>query len=132
MVVATDDERIEEACRQLGIDCTRTRDHPTGTDRIAECAQHLHADAYINVQGDEPLITALRLFRQLPHGRRSEPRAWRCCASSNTGTAYRCSPSRTTGLRSAHLRTLPEPTGSSGRGSNCMAPPTRVPVGPAP
>ncbi|MEU4273134.1 hypothetical protein [Streptomyces sp. NPDC026092] len=27
------------------------------TDRVAECAQRLHADAYINVQGDEPFIS---------------------------------------------------------------------------
>jgi CMP-2-keto-3-deoxyoctulosonic acid synthetase len=31
-------------------------DHPTVTDRVAECAQHVEADAYINVQGDEPFI----------------------------------------------------------------------------
>ncbi|WP_241826834.1 cytidylyltransferase domain-containing protein [Streptomyces graminilatus] len=29
---------------------------PTGTDRVAECAQRVQADAYINVQGDEPFI----------------------------------------------------------------------------
>ncbi|MFD8011583.1 3-deoxy-manno-octulosonate cytidylyltransferase [Streptomyces sp. NPDC058955] len=57
VLVATDDERIEDACRELGIDCMRTGDHPTGTDRVAECAQRLHADAYINVQGDEPFIS---------------------------------------------------------------------------
>ncbi|MEU9859337.1 3-deoxy-manno-octulosonate cytidylyltransferase [Streptomyces sp. NPDC047971] len=57
VVVATDDERIEEACRDLGIECMRTGEHPTGTDRVAECAQRLSADAYINVQGDEPFIS---------------------------------------------------------------------------
>ncbi|MFG2651246.1 3-deoxy-manno-octulosonate cytidylyltransferase [Streptomyces sp. NPDC048436] len=56
VVVATDDERIEAACHELGIDCVRTGEHPTGTDRVAECAERLHADAYINVQGDEPFI----------------------------------------------------------------------------
>ena len=55
-VVATDDERIEAACRRLGIPCVMTGDHPTGTDRVAECAQRVQADAYINVQGDEPFI----------------------------------------------------------------------------
>ncbi|MFF4173004.1 3-deoxy-manno-octulosonate cytidylyltransferase [Streptomyces sp. NPDC001744] len=57
VVVATDDERIEAACRELGIERMRTGAHPTGTDRVAECAQRLHADAYINVQGDEPFIS---------------------------------------------------------------------------
>ncbi|WP_058042250.1 3-deoxy-manno-octulosonate cytidylyltransferase [Streptomyces roseifaciens] len=55
-VVATDDDRIEATCRRLGIPCIMTGEHPTGTDRVAECAQHLQADAYINVQGDEPFI----------------------------------------------------------------------------
>ncbi|WP_344612577.1 3-deoxy-manno-octulosonate cytidylyltransferase [Dactylosporangium salmoneum] len=56
-VVATDDERIEAACQQLGIECIRTGEHLTGTDRVAEVAERLPADAYINVQGDEPFIT---------------------------------------------------------------------------
>nr|WP_256098539.1 3-deoxy-manno-octulosonate cytidylyltransferase [Streptomyces agglomeratus] len=57
VVVATDDERIEEVCRELGIECVRTGEHLTGTDRVAECAERLSADAYINVQGDEPFIS---------------------------------------------------------------------------
>ncbi|MFF7777067.1 3-deoxy-manno-octulosonate cytidylyltransferase [Streptomyces tanashiensis] len=57
VVVATDDERIERACHELGIECMRTGEHLTGTDRVAECAEHLSADAYINVQGDEPFIS---------------------------------------------------------------------------
>lgn len=56
-VVATDDERIETACHELGIECIRTGEHLTGTDRVAEVAQHLPAEAYINVQGDEPFIS---------------------------------------------------------------------------
>ncbi|MEU4897621.1 3-deoxy-manno-octulosonate cytidylyltransferase [Streptomyces sp. NPDC044780] len=56
-VVATDDERIEAACRQLGIECIRTAEHLTGTDRVAEVAERLPAKAYINVQGDEPFIS---------------------------------------------------------------------------
>ncbi|MER6187849.1 NTP transferase domain-containing protein [Streptomyces sp. NPDC001652] len=56
-IVATDDERIEAACRDLGIDCIRTGDHLTGTDRVAEVAERLPADGYINVQGDEPFIS---------------------------------------------------------------------------
>lgn len=56
VLVATDDERIEAACRRLGIECMRTREHLTGTDRVAECAERVSADGYINVQGDEPFI----------------------------------------------------------------------------
>ncbi|MDI5964104.1 3-deoxy-manno-octulosonate cytidylyltransferase [Streptantibioticus silvisoli] len=55
-VVATDDDRIRAACEDLGIRCLMTGEHATGTDRVAECARHLDADAIINVQGDEPFI----------------------------------------------------------------------------
>lgn len=54
--VATDDYRIEKTCRQLGIPCLMTEEQPTGTDRMAEFAEKVKADGYINVQGDEPFI----------------------------------------------------------------------------
>ena len=57
VIVATDDERIAAACRDFGAEVAMTRpDHASGTDRIAEVAQQLDADAVVNVQGDEPLI----------------------------------------------------------------------------
>lgn len=57
VVVATDDERIEDTCKKLGIKAMRTSDtHPTGTDRVAEVADNIEADFYVNIQGDEPLI----------------------------------------------------------------------------
>lgn len=55
--VATDDQRIEESCKQLDMNVLVTRsDHPTGTDRVAECMTTVDADFYVNVQGDEPMI----------------------------------------------------------------------------
>jgi 3-deoxy-manno-octulosonate cytidylyltransferase (CMP-KDO synthetase) len=58
VIVATDHAEVMAACRAHGIDARMTRDdHPSGTDRIAEVAAGLAADAVIvNVQGDEPLI----------------------------------------------------------------------------
>ena len=57
VVVATDDERIREACLAFGADVEMTRiDHPTGTDRLAEVAERRDHDVIVNVQGDEPLI----------------------------------------------------------------------------
>ena len=57
VVVATDDERIREACRAFGADVEMTAsDHPTGTDRLAEVASRRGEEIVVNVQGDEPLI----------------------------------------------------------------------------
>lgn len=56
-VVATDDARIADYCRDHGMDVVMTApDHETGTDRLAEVARARSADIYVNVQGDEPLI----------------------------------------------------------------------------
>ncbi len=55
--VATDDERIFASCKERDMNVIMTSDkHPTGTDRVAEVAEKLEADIYVNVQGDEPLI----------------------------------------------------------------------------
>jgi len=55
--VATDDERIYDACMKCNINCVMTSsEHRTGTDRIGEVARKIPADLYVNIQGDEPLI----------------------------------------------------------------------------
>lgn len=55
--VATDDERIYNKCKELGIDVIMTSSaHRTGTDRIGEVAEKIKADLYVNIQGDEPMI----------------------------------------------------------------------------
>ncbi len=57
VVVATDDERIRDACVAFGAEVEMTRDdHPTGTDRLAEVAERRPHEVIVNVQGDEPLI----------------------------------------------------------------------------
>lgn len=57
VIVATPDREILDACRSFGAEALLTRnDHPTGTDRIAELAETVTAEVYVNVQGDEPLI----------------------------------------------------------------------------
>ncbi len=59
VVVATPDQEIVDACKSFGAEGVLTRhDHETGTDRIAEVAEKIPADVYVNVQGDEPLIQA--------------------------------------------------------------------------
>jgi len=57
-VVATDDKRIADACDEYDIPWVMTSDHhPTGTDRVAEVAQKIEGDLFINIQGDEPMIS---------------------------------------------------------------------------
>lgn len=57
VVVATDDQRIFDACEQRGVKVVMTSTlHRTGTDRVGEVAEKIPADLYVNVQGDEPLI----------------------------------------------------------------------------
>lgn len=60
VVVASDSDRIVQACRLHGIDAVLTRaDHASGTDRLAEAASQLGLGdpaVVVNVQGDEPLI----------------------------------------------------------------------------
>lgn len=54
--VATDSEEIQEVVIQAGVNCVITGPALTGTDRVAEAAEKINADIYINVQGDEPLV----------------------------------------------------------------------------
>jgi 3-deoxy-manno-octulosonate cytidylyltransferase (CMP-KDO synthetase) len=55
--VATDDWRISDTVREAGYKAVMTsEDAITGTDRVAEAAENISADIYVNVQGDEPLL----------------------------------------------------------------------------
>lgn len=57
VLVATDDTRIADAVAAFGGEAWLTRrDHPTGSDRLAEVARRLTSEVVVNVQGDEPLI----------------------------------------------------------------------------
>src|SRR5215467_6310512 len=57
VIVATDDPRIVAAAKTFGGQVMLTRrDHLSGTDRVAEVAEKIDADLFINLQGDEPLI----------------------------------------------------------------------------
>lgn len=58
-VVATDDDRIVKAVEAFGGQAVLTRrDHRCGTERVAEVAAQVTAEIYLDVQGDEPLISA--------------------------------------------------------------------------
>jgi 3-deoxy-manno-octulosonate cytidylyltransferase (CMP-KDO synthetase) len=59
VLVATDSDEVIDVCRSYHVPAVLTSpDHPSGTDRVWEVAQGRLADVYVNIQGDEPLLTA--------------------------------------------------------------------------
>ncbi|MCW8885113.1 MAG: 3-deoxy-manno-octulosonate cytidylyltransferase [Motiliproteus sp.] len=78
VIIATDDERIEQAARKFGAEvCMTSENHPSGTDRLQEVVTLLGLysdDIVVNVQGDEPLIPP-RIINQVAHNLAAEPMA---------------------------------------------------------
>ncbi len=57
VVVATDDERIKDACSGYGIECIMTSpSHDTPTSRMYEVSKKMDFDQYVFIGGDEPMI----------------------------------------------------------------------------
>ena len=57
VVIATDSEEVANLCRENNWPVQLTSaDLPSGTDRVHAVAQHIPADIYVNIQGDEPLL----------------------------------------------------------------------------
>lgn len=60
VIVATDDTRIADTCKQFGASSIMTAENiNSGTDRIIQAFNSLneHFDYIVNIQGDEPFIT---------------------------------------------------------------------------
>jgi 3-deoxy-manno-octulosonate cytidylyltransferase (CMP-KDO synthetase) len=87
VVVATDAAEVMNACGRLGIPAMLTSpDHPSGTDRVWEVAQRRVADVYVNIQGDEPLITEQHLeLLVAPFRRRPETQVTTLCIRATPG-----------------------------------------------
>ena len=69
---AVDDDSLERCLLEAGYSTIRTKfDHHSGTDRLAEANSLLGADAVINVQGDEPMVTGEQI-RSLANGLQGE------------------------------------------------------------
>lgn len=67
VVVATDDNRIADVCKQYDIQVVMTADnHPTHVHRIHEVSDKIAADYYVVVCGDEPLISVDVIKAALP------------------------------------------------------------------
>ena len=66
LLVATDSHEVESYCREHGIPAMMTSpEHRSGTDRVAEVMANKPAAIYVNIQGDEPMVTPDHLERLL-------------------------------------------------------------------
>jgi 3-deoxy-manno-octulosonate cytidylyltransferase (CMP-KDO synthetase) len=62
LLVATDSGEILAFCKSRGIEAELTSSsHVSGTDRIREIASRRPGDVYVNVQGDEPMVTGAHI-----------------------------------------------------------------------
>ena len=62
--VATDDKKIANVVSSFGYKTIMTSETcKTGTDRVWEFAQQVEADIYINVQGDEPMVSPCDILK---------------------------------------------------------------------
>ena len=78
VIIATDDDRIQEVAESFGARvCMTNPDHASGTDRLQEVVSQLNYfadDIVVNVQGDEPLIPP-RVINQVAHNLAAEKEA---------------------------------------------------------
>lgn len=59
VLVATDSDEVAAVCRERGIPFAMTSPEcASGSDRVREVALQVDADIYVNIQGDEPTLTA--------------------------------------------------------------------------
>lgn len=64
VMVATDSQEILQAVQSFGGQAMMTSArHATGSDRVAEAAEHLDAEILVNLQGDEPELDGESLDR---------------------------------------------------------------------
>jgi 3-deoxy-manno-octulosonate cytidylyltransferase (CMP-KDO synthetase) len=58
LLVATDSDEVAAVCYERAIPVVLTSPLcASGSDRVREVAQQVHADIYVNIQGDEPTLT---------------------------------------------------------------------------
>ena len=62
LFVAIDDQRVLKCVEGFGGKAIMTsKEHESGTDRIAEATQEIEADIIVNIQGDQPIFDALMI-----------------------------------------------------------------------
>ncbi len=67
VIVATDDVRIEQVCKNYDIPVIMTsNNHPTAAHRLQEVSNTVKADFYIQINGDEPMINSEIISKAIP------------------------------------------------------------------
>lgn len=67
IIVATDDSRIVEACERYDIPAMMTAStHREAANRLYEVSEKIDADFYVQINGDEPLISADAVSKVIP------------------------------------------------------------------
>jgi 3-deoxy-manno-octulosonate cytidylyltransferase (CMP-KDO synthetase) len=90
VVIATDDERIHEACASFGAEVAMTSPAcASGTDRVAEAARSLDADIIVNLQGDEPEMDPSTIDRVIALCDEGGAAIGTAAARSRDGAAFR-------------------------------------------
>ncbi len=57
IIIAVDSLETVEALKRYNVEVIMTsKNHQSGTDRIAEAVEYIDADVIINIQGDEPML----------------------------------------------------------------------------
>jgi len=75
VIIATDDKRISDHCMQENMNVIMTsKECLTGTDRIFEVSEKIKSKFYINVQGDEPLISSEDIIKVI-NASKNDPNA---------------------------------------------------------
>jgi 3-deoxy-manno-octulosonate cytidylyltransferase (CMP-KDO synthetase) len=58
LLVATDSKSVQQYCMTYDIPVILTQEHASGSDRLYEVMERTDGDVFVNIQGDEPTITA--------------------------------------------------------------------------
>ena len=86
--IATEDSEIEIHCKKYGINCIVTEMANTAIDRIKLFSDIIEADAYINVQGDEPIVNKQDILTVLKYNKKFPSRVVFGKASANKTEFY--------------------------------------------
>ena len=68
--IATEDDEIDQYCKNNNIQCVVTQASETAIDRIKYFSDLIPADAYINIQGDEPVVNVHDIETLLAYNRK--------------------------------------------------------------